>query len=272
MDARNPWAVENIEAFSFYCCPECDFKSKDGDHFERHALESHNRAKSFFIALSDKKSGNNTTNRSETRLKEDSLSESEGGEFVRLSEHKEKSHINSQDYITHDPFQKFADNETADNFEFKLNTFDDPKLEELEIFDDENYENVTDAETSDDDTFDIINKELETFDDHDVEKTKSFNGEMFDNVTEIEISDKDNEAKETMNFNENITEEKKDNDDVSEDAYIEDNFEYINESKQDIDSKFKTYVVNTPKCPICEKKNHREELERANEASHEEYS
>ena len=89
MGDHNPWAVENIEAFSFYCCPECDFKSKDGDHFERHALESHNRAKSFFKTLIDKKSGNNTTNRSETTLKEDSLSESEGGEFVRLSEDKE---------------------------------------------------------------------------------------------------------------------------------------------------------------------------------------
>ena len=44
MGDQNPWEVKNIEAFSFYCCPECDFKSKDGDHFKRHAIESHNKS------------------------------------------------------------------------------------------------------------------------------------------------------------------------------------------------------------------------------------
>jgi uncharacterized Zn-finger protein len=56
MSDQNPWAVENIETFSFYCCPECDFKSKYGDHFKRHALESHNKAKPFFIMAKNKKS------------------------------------------------------------------------------------------------------------------------------------------------------------------------------------------------------------------------
>ena len=51
MGDQNPWQVKNIEAFSFYCCPECDFKSKDGDHFKRHAIESHNKSKVFFIVL-----------------------------------------------------------------------------------------------------------------------------------------------------------------------------------------------------------------------------
>ena len=49
MGNQNPWAVENIEAFSFYCCPECDFLSKDGNHFKRHAIESHKKSKVFFI-------------------------------------------------------------------------------------------------------------------------------------------------------------------------------------------------------------------------------
>ena len=31
MGDQNPWLVENIEAFNFYCCPECDFQSKDRD-------------------------------------------------------------------------------------------------------------------------------------------------------------------------------------------------------------------------------------------------
>ena len=62
MNDQNPWAVENIEVFSFYCCPECDFKSKHGDSFKRHALESHNKSKSFFTISSNKKSRNNTNN------------------------------------------------------------------------------------------------------------------------------------------------------------------------------------------------------------------
>ena len=100
MNDQNPWVVENIEAFSFYCCPECDFKSKHGDSFKRHALESHNKSKSFFIIPNDKKYENNINSQcmdveteseyqdknkdgikdfveSETRRKKESCSESE---------------------------------------------------------------------------------------------------------------------------------------------------------------------------------------------------
>ena len=54
MGDQNPWVVENIEAFSFYCCPECDFKSKDEDYFKRHAMESHNKSK-IFLTMSKSK-------------------------------------------------------------------------------------------------------------------------------------------------------------------------------------------------------------------------
>ena len=49
MGDRNPWVVRSIEAFNLYCCPECDFKSKDKDYFKKHAMESHNKSKVFFI-------------------------------------------------------------------------------------------------------------------------------------------------------------------------------------------------------------------------------
>ena len=61
MGDQNPWAVGNIEVFSFYCCPECDFKSKNRDHFKRHALESHLKAKSFFIKSINKKTEKTTS-------------------------------------------------------------------------------------------------------------------------------------------------------------------------------------------------------------------
>ena len=44
----NPWLVDNIEAFSFYCCPECVFRSKEESFFQAHALQNHLQATSFF--------------------------------------------------------------------------------------------------------------------------------------------------------------------------------------------------------------------------------
>ena len=68
MGDKNPWEVKNIEAFSFYCCPECDFKSKVRDYFKRHAMESHNKSKIFF-----------TMSKSENNINKDTLKyENEG--------------------------------------------------------------------------------------------------------------------------------------------------------------------------------------------------
>ena len=44
----NPWLVENIEAFSFYCCPECVFRSKEESFFQSHALQNHPQSTAFF--------------------------------------------------------------------------------------------------------------------------------------------------------------------------------------------------------------------------------
>ena len=145
MSDQNPWLVENIEAFSFYCCPECDFKSKDGDHFERHALESHNKSKIFFIMS---KYENNTNkdplevltdsvyqdeneedmekfSTSVIRVKEESISESEGDFFAKVSEHIHKP----QELNSGPDLETFNDDETADFFECNLNTADDQKTE-----------------------------------------------------------------------------------------------------------------------------------------------
>ena len=70
-----------------------------------------------------------------------------------------------------------------------IKTFDEQKAEynvkELDTFDEANYENITNAETSDEQTFDDIDIEMETYDDPDVEKTKTFNGEIFENDEEV---------------------------------------------------------------------------------------
>ena len=192
MGDQNPWVVKNIEAFSFYCCPECDFKSKDGGYFKKHAMESHNKSKIFFMIS---KSENHTNNDSmevetepqsqdekeegmddfiDTLVKEESISESV---IVRLSELIAQKLINRPDDI------KQKDPATFDgSFDFIDDQGLENNVEELETF--ESYENMTDTETSDDETFDCID-------------------------------------------------------------------EAISESKKDIESK--SYVVNTHKCPVCEK-------------------
>ena len=45
----NPWSVDNIEVFSFYCCPECIFRSKEQNFFEAHALQNHDQSIDFFL-------------------------------------------------------------------------------------------------------------------------------------------------------------------------------------------------------------------------------
>ena len=35
---NNPWTVEHLEEFLYYCCPECDEKSQSKELFLQHAL------------------------------------------------------------------------------------------------------------------------------------------------------------------------------------------------------------------------------------------
>ena len=37
----NPWSVESINEFSYFCCPECDSKWKAKQEFVNHAFDSH---------------------------------------------------------------------------------------------------------------------------------------------------------------------------------------------------------------------------------------
>ena len=165
MGKQNPWLVENIEAFNFYCCPECDFQSKDGDYFKRHAMESHKKSKVFFMMFENSINNDSveaeTDSESQVENKEGivdfdpfetrSLSELELEEVVKFSENKNQDRSNSPDYISNRDLELFNKNETADNIE------DDQEFEG----NGENHENITDTETSDGETFDGIDKELE---------------------------------------------------------------------------------------------------------------
>ena len=42
---ENPWNVDNLEEFLYFCCPECDLKESSKMNFLQHALEQHPKAK-----------------------------------------------------------------------------------------------------------------------------------------------------------------------------------------------------------------------------------
>ena len=48
-ELKNPWIVENLEEFLYYCCPECDVKSKDTQSFIEHALINHAQAQHLVV-------------------------------------------------------------------------------------------------------------------------------------------------------------------------------------------------------------------------------
>ena len=45
MDLINPWLVSSFEEFLFYCCPECDIKTKEKGQLYEHAVQEHQLAK-----------------------------------------------------------------------------------------------------------------------------------------------------------------------------------------------------------------------------------
>ena len=41
----NPWSVEDVDVFLFYCCPQCDHRSKSKHSFIEHAFIEHPESK-----------------------------------------------------------------------------------------------------------------------------------------------------------------------------------------------------------------------------------
>ena len=44
-DQENPWLVEHLEEFLYFCCPECHVKDQSKESFLEHALNQHPKAK-----------------------------------------------------------------------------------------------------------------------------------------------------------------------------------------------------------------------------------
>ena len=44
-DDFNPWDVNHVSSFLYYCCPECDFKISTEEKFIEHAIANHDKSK-----------------------------------------------------------------------------------------------------------------------------------------------------------------------------------------------------------------------------------
>jgi hypothetical protein len=50
-DLVNPWSVETLEEFHFYCCPECNDRYQSAIKFKAHATFNHPKVSPFFNKL-----------------------------------------------------------------------------------------------------------------------------------------------------------------------------------------------------------------------------
>ena len=50
----NPWQVEDIGTFSYFCCPECIYRAKTVSDFQVHSIINHPNSKDFFERYGDK--------------------------------------------------------------------------------------------------------------------------------------------------------------------------------------------------------------------------
>jgi hypothetical protein len=57
--AGNPWRVDSIQSFNYFCCPECVYRSKEELTFQAHALQNHPQSETFFCKIDIAKPADN---------------------------------------------------------------------------------------------------------------------------------------------------------------------------------------------------------------------
>ena len=49
MNMSNPWAVNAMEDFLYYCCPVCEERHQSEELFFQHAFETHPQSKQYIL-------------------------------------------------------------------------------------------------------------------------------------------------------------------------------------------------------------------------------
>ena len=92
---RNPWEVENVEDFLYFCCPECDVKNHSRDHFLKHAFDQHPKSKEYLEKLAVKKEEMNDSQKDEE--------EEDDQKFIQDNEFEESMKEEKLDEESDDP-------------------------------------------------------------------------------------------------------------------------------------------------------------------------
>ena len=115
-EKKNPWNVETLNEFLYYCCPECNEKDRSKDVFLEHALQEHPDSKDFLGKF---------------KVKQE-LSEYEIGESGLCDVKKEYKHLEVECEIQEDVDVKIQDYNYMDE-EDHLNYDDDVLKYECEF-------------------------------------------------------------------------------------------------------------------------------------------
>ena len=67
---KNPWCVENLEEFLYFCCPECDERNQSKESFIEHAFEQHPNSKECLVSFQFKEEFENLNQRQDLNSKE----------------------------------------------------------------------------------------------------------------------------------------------------------------------------------------------------------
>ena len=94
--SNNPWEVENVEDFLYFCCPECDVKNHSRDHFLKHAFDQHPKSKEYLekwaYSIKDELKEENNQNKF---IKDDEMEQSMKEEKIDEETDDQNMYLNS---------------------------------------------------------------------------------------------------------------------------------------------------------------------------------
>lgn len=106
---ENPWSVVNLDIYLFYCCPQCDHKSKDKPNFVSHAHSCHPESKEAIIdsAIKIEEHEENLVLKSDVEVKNEDAEET----FESITEGFDKSDVvEDDDWFDNNDQDVFDDN------------------------------------------------------------------------------------------------------------------------------------------------------------------
>ena len=120
---HNPWLVTTVTDLSYFCCPECQYRSRDLNYFKTHALSNHERATDLFdrrdeeyqLKLNELENDNDDFRKSHPRRRKQTLKPRyiTDEDIYELEPNKVKEEIFEEEPLE-EPNDLMSDKESAD--------------------------------------------------------------------------------------------------------------------------------------------------------------